>query len=605
MKMVPSFAMYLQAIEALAQAVCQADAKKAEAAMLVVQEIESQQNLSFFPAFGHLCQCLAFSDTDSMLFAVLLDNRAKGQPLASAASLAKVYLGVGGGAAGQISDVLLAQPQTLEAAFSFFFDKPPVLPEGARLVFPEVRPVFHHQALLQTLETALAKISQEDVPVLIALTGKAGTGRSFLLQTLAQRAGLGVLRIDTQSIALQDVPYFCNLARIWGCVICLENWQNQTALVSACLARTKLLFLTAQTVCRLSGSFGVIARQLAPLQPEERLCAMQALFGDKIPFDQLEKISNLYRFDMQKLMAVASRLQGEAICQTLCAQQLKAAIRAENATALSQNATLLMTNKTLEEVILPASQMAQLVAIRECVKNKEQVYRTWGFADKIAYGTGIAALFYGASGTGKTLAANALANELGLSLYRVDLSQLTSKYVGETQKNIGKIFDEAQNGDCVLFFDEADALFSRRTEGGDAQDKHVNAEIAYLLQRTESYDGVMILATNLLQNFDEAFRRRLHYMVHFPLPNLALRQTMWERIFPTKAPVQDVDFAFLASELEVSGAGIRNIALSAAYMAASAQRPIDMACCVQAARREYEKQGKAFPHRLDSIYPPE
>ncbi len=604
MKAAPSFEAYLQAIERLAQAVSSADATQAAAALHAVQGLEAQPSLSYFPAFGHLCACLAFSDTDAMLLALLIDGRAKGQPLTSAAGLAQAYLGLGGAAAGQISDVLLAQGETLEVALAFFFDKTPRLPDGVQLAIPAQRPVYHHVALLQTLEAAMASISQGDTPTVLVLTGKEGSGRSFLLQTLAQRAGLGVLRVNTQSITLQDVPYLANLARIWGCVLCLEQWRGQTQLVSALMARTKLLFITAPSLSRLSGDFAVIERRVAPLTPAERLGAMQGLFGGDIPTDQLEKMANLYRFDMQKLMALASRLQGEAICQTLSAQQLTDAIRAENTAALSQNATLLMTRKTLDDVILPAPQMAQLVAIRECVKHKEQVYRGWGFDEKIAYGTGIAALFYGASGTGKTLAANALANELGLSLYRVDLSQITSKYVGETQKNIGKIFDEAQNGDCVLFFDEADALFSRRTEGGDAQDKHVNAEIAYLLQRTESYDGVMILATNLLQNFDEAFRRRLHYMVHFPLPHLALRQTMWERIFPAKAPLEDVDFAFLASELELSGAGIRNIALSAAYTAASAHQPIDTACCVQAARLEYEKQGKAFPHRLDSIYPP-
>lgn len=192
--------------------------------------------------------------------------------------------------------------------------------------------------------------------------------------------------------------------------------------------------------------------------------------------------------------------------------------------------------------MLPPEQKRQLESLCAFARGRETVWKRWGFARTIPGGQGLTALFYGASGTGKTLAASVVANELGLPLYRVDLSQLISKYIGETQKNIGRIFDAAESADCILFFDEADALFSRRTEAADAQDRYANAEIAYLLQRTEQYDGIILLATNLLQNFDEAFRRRIGFMIRFPTPDEAMREALWRGIFPEEAPLSDIDY---------------------------------------------------------------
>lgn len=204
-------------------------------------------------------------------------------------------------------------------------------------------------------------------------------------------------------------------------------------------------------------------------------------------------------------------------------------------------------------------------------------------------------LFYGAPGTGKTMAAQVLAAELGLPLYRVDLSQLISKYIGETQKNIGQIFDEAERSECILLFDEADAIFTRRSDVSDAQDRYSNAETAYLLQRIEQYGGVCILATNLLQNFDDAFRRRISYMVHFPLPDEGLRQELWESIFPEETPLgEDLDPALLARAFELSGASIKNAALHGALLAAAEGTEVQMRHLMGSIRNEYEKQGKNF-----------
>jgi len=196
------------------------------------------------------------------------------------------------------------------------------------------------------------------------------------------------------------------------------------------------------------------------------------------------------------------------------------------------------------------------------------------------------------------MAAAALAGDTGLPLLRVDISQLISKYIAETEKNIGRVFDGAAENDCILFFDEADALFARRSDAGDAQDKYANAETAYLLQRVEQYDGICVLATNLLQNFDEAFRRRIGYMLHFPLPDAGQRERIWRGVFPAGAPAADLDYAFLATQLEFSGASIKNCALHAAYLAAVNNSEITMAHVLAGAKNEYAKLGKSLSPQI-------
>ena len=204
---------------------------------------------------------------------------------------------------------------------------------------------------------------------------------------------------------------------------------------------------------------------------------------------------------------------------------------------------LLPATRTFDELKLPKVQYKQLSHICDLIAAKEEVMKEWGFSNKFSYGNGISILFYGSPGTGKTMAAQVMANHLGMPLYRVDLSQLISKYIGETQKNIGRIFDEASKNECILLFDEADAIFAKRSDVADAQDRYSNAETAYLLQRIEQYAGVSILATNLLQNFDDAFRRRISYMVHFPMPDRMIREQLWNTIFPKETKINsNMDF---------------------------------------------------------------
>jgi ATPase family associated with various cellular activities (AAA) len=241
-----------------------------------------------------------------------------------------------------------------------------------------------------------------------------------------------------------------------------------------------------------------------------------------------------------------------------------------------------------DDLVLPDLQMQILRELVVHVRQRVQVYDHWGFADRSTRGLGVSALFSGPSGTGKTLAAEILANELRLDLYRIDLSQVVSKYIGETEKNLRRVFDAAETAGAVLLFDEADALFGKRSEVKDSHDRYANIEVSYLLQRMEAYRGLAILTTNLKQALDPAFTRRIRFMVPFPFPDGGQRAEIWRRVFPAATPTAELEPRQL-SQLNVAGGNIRNIALSAAFLAADEAAPVGMAHVLRAARGEYAK----------------
>jgi len=246
---------------------------------------------------------------------------------------------------------------------------------------------------------------------------------------------------------------------------------------------------------------------------------------------------------------------------------------------------------TWDDIILPAWQKQTLKEIAIHVRQRNRVYEKWGFAAKSERGLGISALFTGESGTGKTMASEVLANELHLDLYRIDLSQVVNKYIGETEKNLRRVFDAAEEGGAILLFDEADSLFGKRSEVKDSHDRYANIEVSYLLQRMESYRGLAILTTNMKSALDKAFLRRIRFIVQFPFPDAAQRAQIWERIFPAATPTEGLDANKLA-RLNVAGGIIRNIALNAAFLAADEGEPVRMIHLSRAARGEYTKLEK-------------
>ena len=325
----------------------------------------------------------------------------------------------------------------------------------------------------------------------------------------------------------------------------------------------------------LSVAGGTEAPAFAPLARE---------LGDKYRFTP-GQIRQAWR----QALALASA-RGERVPRR---EDLEAASRRQFRHRLSQLADRIEPVRTWNDLVLPEEPLALLREACNRFSHRETVLSHWGFGRKLPYGTGVHLLLAGPPGTGKTMAAEIVAGELGLELYRIDLSRIVSKYIGETEQRLRELFDEAEQSGAILFFDEGDALFGKRTEVKDAHDRYANMEAAYLLQRIEAYDGVTVLATNLLQNLDEALLRRMSVVVKFPFPDAADRERIFRAHLPPEAPVEpDLDLAFLAARLDVSGGHIKNIVLAAAFLAATEHAPIGMPHLVRAARQELRKMGK-------------
>ncbi|NLT95952.1 MAG: ATP-binding protein [Clostridia bacterium] len=263
---------------------------------------------------------------------------------------------------------------------------------------------------------------------------------------------------------------------------------------------------------------------------------------------------------------------------------------------LSEKGTKIKPFYTFDDIVIEDNQRRMLMDICNRVKYKHKVYEEWGFNKKIPYGRGLTVLFSGPPGTGKTMSSEVIANEIGLELYKVEVPQIISKYVGETEKNLKEIFSEAKNSNAILFFDEADAIFGKRSEVKSSQDRYAaNIEVAYLLQEMEAYEGITILATNLQENIDEVFFRRIQFHVQFTMPDRELRKKIWLKLIPPEAPLsEDIDFDFLAQKYELSGGNIKNIVVSSAFQAAATNSKISMKLILNAVKDELQKNGKIF-----------
>ncbi|HEX2050248.1 MAG TPA: ATP-binding protein [Actinomycetota bacterium] len=311
---------------------------------------------------------------------------------------------------------------------------------------------------------------------------------------------------------------------------------------------------------------------------------------------RVDAVVGQFRLDERAIRAASADVLGRAAARDGAdADELGRALwdacRSQARPRLDDLADRIRPTAGWDDLVLPEQQRRVLREISAHVRHRLRVYETWGFAAKSSRGLGISALFSGPSGTGKTMAAEVLANDLRLDLYRIDLSQVVSKYIGETEKNLKRVFDAAEGGGSILLFDEADALFGKRSEVKDSHDRYANIEVSYLLQRMEAYTGLAILTTNMKTALDKAFLRRIRFVVQFAFPDAAQRAEIWRRVFPDATPVREVDHAKLA-RLNVAGGNIRNIALNAAFLAADGGGPVTMEHLLRAARGECAKLEK-------------
>lgn len=467
------------------------------------------------------------------------------------------------------------------------------------------------QTLAERIATSWSRTTQGGTPSVVQITGSETTSVRAVAASVCERlnlrlAGFSATLIPTDPAELES------LIRLWerevvlaqGALFvdcfALEVQDARNAVINRLLERTSGPLIVAGRERRRDLTRNTLNFEVKkPDVPEQRRVWQSVLEdnGESTRLDGLiDPLVAQFNLEASRIRAVALEATvqaGSAPEPHALGRALWEACRLHARPTLEGLAQRIHGGSTWEDLVLPQMQREVLSDIAKHVRHRGLVYERWGFGGGNPRGLGITALFAGASGTGKTTAAEVLAAELELDLYRIDLSSTVSKYIGETEKNLARIFDAAEAGGAVLLFDEADALFGKRSEVKDSHDRYANLEVSYLLQRMEAYSGLAILTTNIRSALDTAFLRRIRFIVQFPFPDPAQREEIWRRVFPKSAPRHGLDYARLA-QLNVSGGSIRNIALSSAFLAADKDTPIGMLHILQAAHAEYAKQERVI-----------
>lgn len=491
----------------------------------------------------------------------------------------------------------------------------------AHLVYPTLK--LQDVILTQEIKQLLTKlVTQYKGKALIChLHGIYGVGKQTTAEAVCSEFGVPMLYVDLNEMVLVDIPPELLVPLIFregilqNAALYLNGYdlllRDEKVIKPAYKAVMKelenyphLVFLGGEKNWQPRGrleykSFIDIELPVPSYLVRKQLWQQQwngasALAGDV----DLGDVANKFRFSGGQIRDAITTARNLARWRNpgnelVTKQDLYSACRKQSREILNTMAHKIQPKYDWDDIILPEDQMEQLREICSYVKHYSTVYGDWGFERKLSLGKGLNVLFAGPSGTGKTMAAEIIAHELGLELYKIDLSAIVSKYIGETEKNLDRIFQEGQTSNAILFFDEADALFGKRSEVRDSHDRYANIEIAYLLQKMDEYDGIVILATNLRKNMDEAFSRRMHFALEFPIPDENDRYRIWKSIFPPEVPLaKDVDIKFMARQFKITGGNIKNIALGAAFLAAEDGGCLNTENLVRATKREYQKMGK-------------
>jgi winged helix domain-containing protein/ATPase family protein associated with various cellular activities (AAA) len=512
-----------------------------------------------------------------------------------------------------------------ERAVSFLFgsDEPDArLLPFARVVQPAAAledlllPAAARQGLL-----ALGRSWRAGGPAAVLyLQGPYGAGRETAAEALCRELGLGVLVVDLERLLAVEDDLFETLvamahreALLRGAALCWRRFDllladdkaaRRMRLVRSLEERRGLSFLTGETAWEpadaLRGAAYLRVELPRPGQ-RERLELWQRTLGEPSAGLDLAAVAARFRLtpgQIRDAAATARNLARGRVLEAAAAPmpnqaELQAACRLHSNPKLSALAQKITPKYGWSDIVLPADRLEVLREICNAVRYRARVYEDWGFGGKLSLGKGLNVLFAGPPGTGKTMGAEVVAGELGLDLYKIDLSTVVSKYIGETEKNLARLFAEGETSNALLFFDEADALFGKRSEVRDSHDRYANLEISYLLQRMDEYEGVVILATNLRKNMDDAFARRMHFTLEFPFPGESDRQRIWSGLWPAATPrSEEIDLDLLARRYEIAGGNIRNIVLAAAFLAAADGGTVTMAHLLRATQREYQKMGK-------------
>lgn len=481
----------------------------------------------------------------------------------------------------------------------------------------------------QGLRSLILQTGPTDQPLRLYFSGSQGTGKRRVAEALAKEVGAPLLVADlTRALATNtDFERLLQLlfreAWFQDAILYLEGLDTlrrddrsveyQSLLERLTEDRGMTILAGVQPWTASGAGSGAIAVPFPPLDMAQRRVCWQAnldAVGIVLNNADLDALAGRFRLTQEQIAAAVTtahnQLRWQSAAQSIdelggqlshqpAVQALFAAARAHSSHDLATLARKIEPLYTWDDLVLPTDVQTQLRELCQRVIHRDRVLGQWGFHRKLSLGRGVNALFAGPSGTGKTMATEVIANALGLDLYKIDLSGVVSKYIGETEKNLNQIFAAAENANSILLFDEADALFGKRSEVRDSHDRYANLEVSYLLQKMEEYEGVAILSTNLRQNLDESFLRRLTFTIHFPFPEEADRCRIWASVFPRETPLgEDVNLEFLAQQFKLSGGNIKNIALSAAFLAAEDGDCVTMAHLLQATQREYQKLGKVL-----------
>ena len=484
--------------------------------------------------------------------------------------------------------------------------------------------------LLQSLANSVTAFA--DSGAVLFFSGPAGTGKRAAAEALSLETGRRLLIADLREALTSAVPFpeliavlhreadlqEANLFLTHAEVLSEEHAdapRHRRELEQRVAASGRLVFVGTENPClelRTGAHFPTLWFEFPVPTFKQRVCFWKdAIRGTSLaPAARVDvaALANRYVLTGGEIHAAAregahrARLSGGSVPEPapeLGMEELEAAARSQSNQGLRRMAQKVSTVYGWNDLILPPRALQQLHEVSTAERYRQVVYSEWGFDRRLALGKGLNVLFWGPSGTGKTMAAGILARELGLDLYKIDLSTVVSKYIGETEKQLSRIFRQAQSSNAILFFDEADALFGKRTEVKDAHDRYANVEVSYLLQKMEEYEGIVVLATNYRKNMDDAFVRRMHHIIEFPFPEAEYRERIWTTLVPPEAPLDsDVDFRFLARQFDLAGGNIRNVVLAAAFYAAGEARPIRMEHFILGTSRELQKMGK-LPSRAD------
>jgi AAA+ superfamily predicted ATPase len=453
--------------------------------------------------------------------------------------------------------------------------------------------------------------------------GPPGVGRKYAAEALCGSAGLDLLVADLAQLPASSLKALIvrvfREARLRGAAVYLENAEVLLAdqepppfarhsLLQAMETFQGLVFLGSAKPWRAStpreAQYLVNFHFPTPTYDARRTLWQRLIshsYGPgAVSEDGIETIAGKFQFTAGKIHQALAETGHRAIMRRqssleITMEDISRSCRSQSTTNLANLAQKIKPLYRWDDIVLPPDTLHHLKEICLHVKHRQRVFAEWNFDRKISLGKGASALFAGPPGTGKTMAAEIIAHELGLDLYKIDLSTVVSKYIGETEKNLSRIFQEAEQSNAILFFDEADALFGKRSEVKDSHDRYANIEINYLLQKMEEYEGIVILASNFQKNIDEAFTRRLRFIVEIPFPDRNYRARIWRNIFPAEMPrSKDLEFDFLAGKFEITGGHIKNIALSAAFLAAENSGIVSMKHIIRATRREFQKMGRVF-----------